>query len=71
MLTNFHRSFQNLCAVETGLSDFRNMTVTAKKILYKKKPKTVSYQNYRNYSNDIFWQLVFDEFANYRYVIKC
>ena len=70
MLTNFHCSFQKLCAFETDLSDFRNMTVTAKKILYKKESQLVSYQNYRNYSNDIFWQLVSEEFANYRYVIN-
>ena len=33
MLTNCHGSFQNLCAVETGLSDFSKMTVTALKKL--------------------------------------
>ena len=31
MLTNRHRSFMSTCAVETGLSDFHKMTITALK----------------------------------------
>lgn len=34
MFTNCHRSFQNWCAVETGLFDFRKMTVTALKTYF-------------------------------------
>ena len=31
MLTNRHRSFTSTCTVETGLSDFHKMTITALK----------------------------------------
>ena len=31
MLTNSQRNFQSSCAIETGLSDFRRMTVTVMK----------------------------------------
>ena len=43
ILTNRPRSFQNSCALETGLSDFHNMTLTVLKvlkILLKKKKKS-------------------------------
>ena len=35
MLTNAYRSFQNSCAIETGLSDFHKMTVTVIKTYFK------------------------------------
>ena len=42
MLTKSVRSFENSCAVETGLSDFQKMTVTAiKSFLEKKQPKII------------------------------
>ena len=58
MLTNSPYSYQNSCAIETGLSDFHKMTVTVLKTFFQKKgPKVISYRDYRNYSNDIFRQL--------------
>ena len=63
MLTNSPYSYQNSCAIETGLSDFHKMTVTVLKTFFQKKgPKVISYWDYRNYSNDIFRQLINDDF---------
>ena len=61
MLTNSHCNFQNSWVVETGLSDFIKYWLLFESL--KMEPKTVSYQNYKNYPNEIFWQLTFDEFA--------
>ena len=44
MLTNSYRSFQNSCAIETGLSDFHKMIVTILKTYFQKKePKIIQY----------------------------
>ena len=57
ILTNRYRSFQNTQAIETGLSDFHKMTLTVLKTsLKKKRPKMVSYRNYKNFSNDNFME---------------
>ena len=37
MLTRSYRSFQNSCAIETGLSDFHKMIVTILKTYFQKK----------------------------------
>ena len=63
MLTNSPYSYQNSCSIETGLSDFHKMTVTVLKTFFQKKePKVISYRDYNNYSNDIFRQLINDDF---------
>ena len=64
MLTNSPYSYQNSCAIETGSSDFHKMTtVTVLKTFFQKKgPKVISYWDYKNYSNDIFRQLINDDF---------
>ena len=55
ILTNWSRSFQNFCAIETGLSDFHKLVVTVLKITYKKsKPKIITYRNYKSFNNDGF-----------------
>ena len=55
MLTNRHRSFQNSCVIETGLSDFHKMTVTVLRAFFKKaEPKVISYRDYKNFTNDNF-----------------
>ena len=55
ILTNWPRSFQNSCVVETGLSDFHKMVVTVMKTSYRKsQPKIIHYRNYKNFSNDTF-----------------
>ena len=55
MLTNRHRSFMSTCTVETGLSDFHKMTITALKTKFKKNPpKVVSYRDFKHFSDDHF-----------------
>ena len=49
------RCFQNLCRIETGLSGFCKMTVSALKVQYcKLEPKVIRYNNYKTFSNKNF-----------------
>ena len=42
------------CIIEKDMSDFHLMIVT---VLYKKqKPTNIQHRNYKNFSNDVFWQ---------------
>ena len=55
LLTNFPRSFLKSQTLETGLSDFRKLTLTVLKLNYKKqKPLVVTYRDYKNFSNESF-----------------
>ena len=55
MLTNHPRSFQNLLAIDTGLSDFHRMTVTVMKAYSPKlRPKLVNYRDFKKFSNEAF-----------------
>ena len=55
ILTNRYRSFQNTHVIETGLSDFHKMTVTVLKTFFeKKKPKIISYRDYKSFTSDNF-----------------
>ena len=55
ILTNCPGSFQNLCVIETGLSDFRKMIVTVMKTSYRKiEPKVINYRDYKSFSNEGF-----------------
>ena len=55
ILTNFPRSFQNSCVIETGLSDFHKLVVTVMKTTYKKsQPKIITYCSYKYFNNDSF-----------------
>ena len=59
MLTNSYRSFQNSCAIETGLSDFHRMVVTVMKAYFQKqKPKVVTYRNHKNFSENVYRQKI-------------
>ena len=59
MLTNRHRSFQNLCVIETGLSDFHKLTVTVlRPFLKKAEPKIIFYRDYKNFTNDNYRLLI-------------
>ena len=63
MLTNRHRSFQNLCVIETGLSDFHKLTVTVlRPFLKKAEPKIIFYRDYKNFTNDNY-QLLIEELS--------
>ena len=55
ILTNCPRSFQNSCAIETGLSDFHKLVVTVIKTTYKKsQPKIINYCSYKYFNNGSF-----------------
>ena len=55
ILTNSSSSFQNSCAIETGLSNFHKMTITVMKTTFHKlKPKLIYYGDYKMFSNDKF-----------------
>ena len=55
ILTNCPRSFQNSCAIETGLSDFHKLVVTVMKTTYKKsQPKIINYRSYKYFNNESF-----------------
>ena len=55
MLTNRPKAFQTICVIETGLSDFHRMTVSALKTHFRKLPPTIiSYRDFSNYHNANF-----------------
>ena len=55
ILTNCPRSFQNSCAIETGLSDFHKLVETVMKTTYKKSQlKIISYRSYKFFNNESF-----------------
>ena len=55
ILTNSSRSFQNTCAISTGLSDVHKMSLTVMKTKYEKsKPKEIVYRNYKKIDNHAF-----------------
>ena len=62
MLTSSYRSFQNSCAIETGLSDFHKMIVTVMKAYFQKqKPEVITYRDYKKFSeNDYRQQITYD-----------
>ena len=65
MLTNTVRSFQNSCALGTGLSDFHKMTVTVlKKYLEKKQPNIISYRDFGKFPNNDFRTQILWDFSN-------
>ena len=55
ILTNKPRNFQNSCVIETSLSDFHKMTVTALRMQCRKlKPRALSYRDYMKFPNETF-----------------
>ena len=64
MLTNSVRSFQNSCALETGLSDCHEMTVTViNSYLEKKQRKIISYRVFGKFSNNKFRTQILQDFS--------
>ena len=56
ILTNSSRSFQDTCAVETGLSDFHKLIVTILKLHFpKQKPPNIqTFRDNKRFQNDLF-----------------
>ena len=64
ILANKPRSFQHSCVIETGLSDFHKMTVTAMKTFFEKlQPRVVYYRDYKHFENDKFRTDLLSEFG--------
>ena len=72
ILTNSPYSFQNSCAIETGLSDFHKMTVTVMKTTYEKlKPRITNYSDYKKFCKDTFRQKVLEKLATENINTNC
>ena len=55
IITNRPKSFQNSMTLETGLTNFHQMTLTVMKVFYKKqKPTIITYRRYKIFSNEVF-----------------
>ena len=55
ILTNKRSYFQNTTLIETGLSDFHKLMLTAMKCSFQKQlPKVIYYRNYKYFDNDAF-----------------
>ena len=64
ILTNKPRSFQHSCVIETCLSDFHKMTVTAMKTFFEKcQPRVVYYKDYKHFENNKFRTDLLSEFG--------
>lgn len=51
--------------VETGLSDFKRITVTVIETNYENsKPKITYYGDYKNFCEDKFWQILLEKCFN-------
>ena len=65
ILTSWPRSFENSCAIETGLLDFHKLVVTVMKTTYKKsQPKIINYCSYKYFSNESFREELIQSEAN-------
>ena len=55
ILTNKVKSFQSICVIKTGLSDFHRMTIFVLEMHFRKlPPKVISYRDFKNFANDRF-----------------
>ena len=66
ILTNKPKSFQTICVIETGLSDFHGLTVSVLKMHYRKlPPRIISYRGFSNYHNanliDYLTEVLFED----------
>ena len=66
ILTNKSGSFQNTLVIETGLSDFHQLTVTVMKVDFQKQvPKILYYRNMKHFDNEIFRNDFYQELSKY------
>ena len=62
ILFNTPRSFQSICVIETGLSDFHLMTLTVMKKSFRKfHPRLINYRSYKNFSNEAFRECLLEK----------
>ena len=72
ILTNNPNSFQNSDTMETGLSDFHNMTLTVMKTTFEKlNPNIIHYRDYRKFSNDKFRENLISSLSTENIRVEC
>ena len=72
ILTNNPNSFQNSDMMETGLSDFHNMTFTVMKRTFEKlDPNILHYRDYRKFSNDKFREHLISSLSTENIRVEC
>ena len=55
LFTNRQQCFQQICVIETGISDFHKILVTVMKTHYERqKAKTIQYRNYKHFHEQSF-----------------
>ena len=55
IFTDKKRSFKNICAIDTGVSDFHRMVFTQLKLTFQKlPPKTIFYRDYKHFVKEDF-----------------
>ena len=56
-LTNCSKSFDSTLTIETGLSDFQKLIITALKVKHEKvPPKIMQYRDYKNFDSTRFFE---------------
>ena len=64
MLSNAQNSFQNSCAIETGLSDFHKMAAKVMKMKFEKlKHRIVHSRDYKTFFDDTFGEYLLSKFS--------
>ena len=62
------QTFQSACVLETGLSDFHLMTVTALRKSFKKmRPRVINYRSCKDFSNKTFRVFLIKNLSNKAY----
>ena len=65
ILTNFPRTFQSICVIETGLPDFHSTTLTIMRKTFKKqRPRIIDYRSLKHFSNEEFRKSLIDNLCN-------
>ena len=60
ILFRIPRSFQSICVIETGLSDFHLMILTVVRQKLKKiKPRIINHRSYNSFSNEYYRKCFF------------
>ena len=64
ILSNTPRSFQSICVIETGLSDFHLMTLTVMKKSFRKfHLQLIYYRSHKNFSNEAFRECLLENLS--------
>ena len=66
ILSDVPCTFQNICVIETGLSDFHLMTLTIIIKTFKtQRPRIISYRSFKHSSNEEFRKSLIDSLSNH------